>query len=132
MKYNKDYDKPISYELPPTGITPVTIMKAEEKLSSKGNDMIEIKAEVDKGCVGAGCPLFDYIVDNPDRPEQASTKMGSILRACEKKPKDEFDLVADALIGLHGKVMVAHEEYNGKKKAKISFWLNPTEDNIPF
>ena len=132
MKYNKDYDKPMSYELPPVGITNVEITAAEEKLSSKGNDMIAVTMVVEQGNPGAGCRLYDYVVDNPDRPEQASTKMGTILRACGKKPKDEFELIADALVGLKGKVMVSHEEYNGVEKARVRFWVEPLEDEIPF
>ena len=132
MYYKHEYDKPVNYELPAPGEVRVRIVDAEQKKSQSGNEMIELKMSVTGG-TGNECPLYDYIVDNSEKPEQASSKTGSILRSCGKEPTKDFALEPELFVGLDGVVMVGHEEYNGKTKAKVKWWVTPmSEDSIPF
>ena len=138
MKYNSEHDKP--FEKPEVGQNNITIIDAEEKESEKGNEMIVITVAVDEGQTGAGCEMRDYITDIPGKPEIACNKIGTILRACGKDPKEkgdgEFEVPTAKLIGLKAPVVVKHEEYKGKMYAKINYWVGPArnnpEDDIPF
>jgi len=136
MQYKSDLDKPMNYELPESGLCKVKIVEAIETVSQSGNPMVKLKCEVLPGQKGQGGFLYDYIVDNPEKPEQFSSKAGSIFRSCQKVPEDG-EINNDMFVELEGSVMVRHEEYKGMPNAKIYYWLDAEqtktmEEDIPF
>ena len=134
MRFQPQNYRETSFEAPTPGQCKVTIIDADDKLSKKGADMIELVCTVNAGQKGAGYKLFDYVVDN----EWKDSRIGNILLACGKAmPTVDTDITAEMFKGLTGTVMLKEEEYQGTKRPKIWYWLTPAEaqkkeNDLPF
>ncbi len=122
----------------------VEVVNAEETVSQKGSDMIELKLRVQP----SGATMFDHLVFM----ESAFWKIDSFRAATGESvtPDEEVDINADDLIGRTGRARLTVEEFNGRKRNKIAAWLPPKpampapaatataaakpkdDDNIPF
>jgi hypothetical protein len=123
----------------------VEVVNAEETVSQKGSDMIELKLRVHP----SGATMFDHLVFM----ESAFWKIDSFRAATGESvtPDEEVDIHADDLIGRTGRARLIIEEFNGRKRNKIAAWLPPKpaapppaavaatagtkpkdDDNIPF
>lgn len=138
MKFQPSNYRESGFEAPALGPCKVTISETDDKLSKKGNDMIELVCVVNSGQKGAGYKLFDYIVDG----EYKDSKIGNILLSCGRTmPTVDTDITAEMFKGLSGTVMLKEDEFQGVKRQKIWYWMAPAvvaaeaqkkEDNIPF
>jgi len=123
----------------------VEVLNAEETVSQKGSDMIELKLRVQP----SGATMFDHLVFM----ETAFWKIDAFRAATGESvtPDEEVDIHADDLIGRTGRARLTVEEFNGRKRNKIAAWLPPKpaalapavatatlaakpkdDDNIPF
>ena len=120
----------------------VEVINAEETVSQKGSDMIELKLRVQP----SGAIFFDHLVFL----ETAFWKIDAFRAATGESvtPDEEVDIHADDLIGRTGRARLTVEEFNGRKRNKIAAWLPPKpaapalaatatakpkdDDNIPF
>ena len=123
----------------------VEVVNAEETVSQKGSDMIELKLRVQP----SGATMFDHLVFM----ETAFWKIDAFRAATGESvtPDEEIEIHADDLIGRTGRARLTVEEFNGRKRIKIAAWLPakpaalaaaaPTatgaakpkdDDNIPF
>ena len=123
----------------------VEVINAEETVSQKGSDMIELKLRVQP----SGATMFDHLVFM----ESAFWKIDSFRAATGETvaPEEEVEIHADDLIGRTGRARLTVEEFNGRKRNKIAAWLPPKptapasataaatapakpkdDDNIPF
>jgi hypothetical protein len=119
----------------------VEVVNAEETVSQKGSDMIELKLRVQP----SGATMFDHLVFM----ESAFWKIDSFRAATGESvtPDEEVDINADDLIGRTGRARLTVEEFNGRKRNKVAAWLPPKptsptpaaatakpkdDDNIPF
>lgn len=123
----------------------VEVVNAEETVSQKGSDMIELKLRVQP----SGATMFDHLVFM----ESAFWKIDSFRAATGETvtPEEEVEIHADDLIGRTGRARLTVEEFNGRKRNKIAAWLPPKpaapapvaaattatakpkdDDNIPF
>ena len=121
----------------------VEILNAEESISKQGNDMIELKLKIEPS--GALC--FDNLVFTPN----AFWKIDAFRASTGEKvlPDEEVTIDCDALIGRTGRARLVVEEYNGRKRNKVTGWIVPSpvasnqtqaastteggdDDNIPF
>lgn len=123
----------------------VEVVNAEETVSQKGSDMIELKLRVQP----SGATMFDHLVFM----ESAFWKIDSFRAATGETvtPEEEVEIQADDLIGRTGRARLTVEEFNGRKRNKIAAWLPPKpaapalvavattapakpkdDDNIPF
>ena len=119
----------------------VEVLNAEETVSQKGSDMIELKLRVQP----SGATLFDHLVFM----ETAFWKIDAFRAATGENvaPDQEVEIRADDLIGRTGRVRLIVEEFNGRKRNKVAAWLAPmpanaaltnanpkpkNDDNIPF
>jgi hypothetical protein len=130
-------------EFVPAGNYAVEILNAEETISKQGNDMIELKLRIEPS--GALC--FDNLVFTPSafwKIDAFRASTGEVVL-----PEENVNIDCDALIGRIGQVRLVVEEYNGRRRNKVTGWIVPPQaasgqkpgastmeggedDNIPF
>jgi hypothetical protein len=96
----------------------VKLVEIEETESQAGNDMLNATFKVVKGA-STGATLYDNFV----LTEKALWKLQSFLMAVGMKADGKIVLDLDKLIGKTCIVEVAHEEYDGKTRARIQEFL---------
>jgi hypothetical protein len=96
----------------------VKLIEIEETESQAGNDMLNATFQVVKGA-STGAKLYDNFV----LTEKALWKLQSFLVAIGMKADGKIVLDLDKLIGKTCIVEVAHEEYDGKTRARIQEFL---------
>lgn len=92
----------------------VKLMEIEETESQAGNDMLNATFQVVRGN-STGAKLYDNFV----LTEKALWKLQSFLTAIGMKAEGRVTIDLDKLIGKTCIVEVAHEEYEGKTRARI-------------
>lgn len=92
----------------------VKLVEIEENESSNGNDMLSATFQVVKGS-STGAKLYDNFV----LTEKALWKLQSFLIAIGVKAEGKIVIDLDKLVGKTCIVEVAHEEYDGKTRARI-------------
>lgn len=106
----------------------LAVIGAEEKTSSKGSEMIELKLEVIGPNIpeGEGAILYDYLVFS----ESSAWKIDSFRRACGETIIEGKEVEIEAS-DLEGKTVEAHlvvEEFKGKKRNKVGDYIDPEAD----
>ena len=96
----------------------VKLVEIEETESQAGNDMLNATFQVVKGA-STGAKLYDNFV----LTEKALWKLQSFLVAVGMKADGKVVLDLDKLIGKTCIVEVAHEEYDGKTRARIQEFI---------
>lgn len=96
----------------------VKLLEIEETESQAGNDMLNATFQVVKG-TSTGAKLYDNFV----LTEKALWKLQSFLVAVGMKADGKIVLDLDKLIGKTCIVEVAHEEYDGKTRARIQEFI---------
>lgn len=105
------------FEVIPEGQYRIRIKSAEKAQSKSGNDMLALQFDVS----GSNSILYHYIVFLADRPEITNRMLTQFFDSFKDIPEGEFDTAK--WIGKVGACKVKHEEYNGDKKAKISYFI---------
>ena len=114
-----------AFKLAPEGEYNVQIIKGEEKISKNGKNMIVLTAQILHPEYKN--QLFDYIVDN----EYAQQRIFDIMTSCGIVPSRGMAVTPQTFVGRIGKVKVKHEEYNGEKTLRISFWKKTENTAAP-
>jgi hypothetical protein len=96
----------------------VKLVEIEETESQAGNDMLNATFQVVKG-QSTGAKIYDNFV----LTEKALWKLQSFLTAIGMKADGKIVLDLDKLIGKTCIVEVAHEEYDGKTRARIQEFI---------
>lgn len=110
----------------PEGKHRIRIKSAEKKVSKTGNDMLALQFEV-SGHKGL---LFHYIVFMQDKPEITNRKLTQFFDSFAGIPEGDFD--TSHWIGKVGACVVKHEDYNGSKTARVSYFLSrEKQDELP-
>ena len=95
----------------------VEVIHAEETVSQKGHDMIELKLRVEP----SGAILFDHLVfmlNSFWKIDAFRVATGEQVTADE-----DVEVIADDLIGRIGRARLMVEEYKGRKRNKVAAWL---------
>ena len=92
-------------------------------VQGSGDDALKAVFEVAKGD-GKGCQVFETF----SLGEKALWKLKQFLTAIGIKADGKLSLDLDKLEGKLCVIDVIHEEYNGQKRAKISEFLKPVDD----
>lgn len=114
-----------SFPLIPAGDHRVRIASAEEKKSSKGNDMIELSLDI------SNYPghLFYYLVFLPNNTTMTNT---NLKRLWESFGIETGNMDTSSWVGRVGAARVKHEEYNGDQTARISYFIErKKQDKLP-
>lgn len=105
------------FEVIPEGQYRIRIKSAEKAQSKSGNDMLALQFEVS----GSNSILYHYIVFLSDRPEITNRMLTQFFDSFKDIPEGEFD--TSKWIGKVGACKVKHDEYNGNKTAKVSYFI---------
>ena len=109
----------------PEGTYTLVVDSATQKSSQGGNPMIAFEFEVAEGA-HKGAKLYENCSLQP----QALFKLKSVLIALGMEiPNKAFDLDLKDLIGLTCEAEVGHEVYEGKKKARILEYIDPSDSD---
>lgn len=109
----------------PEGVYTLVVDSATQKSSQGGNPMIVFEFSVAEGKY-QGSKLYENCSLQP----QALFKLKSVLIALGLEiPNKAFDLDLKDLIGLTCEADVGHEVYEGKKKARILEYIDPSDSD---
>lgn len=106
------------FETLPEGKYRVRVKSAEKAVSSKGNDMLVLQFEVS----GSTKILYHYIVFMPDKAEITNRMLTQFFDSFKDIEEGDFNM--NNWIGKVGAVMLKHEEYNGEKRERISYFIS--------
>ena len=101
----------------PEGQYRIRIRSAEKAQSKSGNDMLALQFDVS----GSNTILYHYIVFMQDKPEITNRMLTQFFDSFKDIP--EGDLNTANWIGKVGACKVKHDEYNGNKTAKVSYFI---------
>lgn len=109
----------------PEGVYTLVVDSATQKSSQGGNPMIVFEFSVAEGKY-QGSKLYENCSLQP----QALFKLKSVLIALGLDiPNKAFDLDLKDLIGMTCEAEVGHEVYEGKKKARILEYIDPSDSD---
>lgn len=112
-----------SYSRCPEGQFPAKLVKLEEcSIQGSGDDGLKAKFEVTSGS-GKGSNVFETF----SLAEKALWKLKMMLEAMGMKAVGKMTLDLDKLEGKSVGIEVVHDEYNGRKQAKIAQYLRLSE-----
>lgn len=110
----------------PEGQYRIRIKSAEKAISKSGNDMLTLQFEVS----GSSQILYHYIVFLDDRPEITNRMLTQFFDSFSGIPEGDFDM--RKWIGKVGACRVKHDEYDGTKRAKLSYFISADkQDSLP-
>ena len=112
-----DYVEPGEYE--------IEVINAEDAVSQKGSEMIELKLRVEP----SGAVFFDHLVFT----EKSFWKIDAFRAATGENvtANQDVEIHADDLIGRKGRAKLIVEEFNGRKRNKVAAWLLPKPASAP-
>lgn len=105
------------FQILPEGQYRIRIKKAEKAQSKSGNDMLALQFDVS----GSNTTLYHYIVFLADRPEITNRMLTQFYDSFKDIPEGDTQLMN--WLGKVGACKVKHDEYNGNKSAKISYFI---------
>lgn len=113
-----------SYTRCPEGEWLAKLSSIEEgTVQGSGDDCLKARFEVIKGSA-KGCNVFETF----SLTEKALWKLKSFLEAIGMKANGKLSLDLDKLEGKVCIIDVIHDEYNGQKRAKISAYIKPEDE----
>lgn len=113
-KFKVDLTGVETFQRAPEGEHTAKIVSAEAKASQSGNDMIVVCFEVTKG-EGKGSRVYE----NYPLVDTALWKLKSLLQALGMKADGKVQIDLDKLVGKVVTIVVKHEEYDGKLRARL-------------
>lgn len=106
-----------AFEVLPEGQYRIRIKSAEKAQSKSGNDMLALQFDVS----GTNSVLYHYIVFMQDKPEITNRMLTQFFDSFKDIPEGDFNTAN--WIGMVGACKVKHDEYNGNKTAKVSYFI---------
>ena len=101
----------------PEGKYRIRVSGVEKAQSKNGNEMLVLKFDVS----GSAKTLYYYIVFMPDKPEITNGKLTQFFDSFKDIKDGDFEILN--WIGKVGACMIKHEEYNGEKRERISYFI---------
>ena len=96
----------------------VEIIDAVDTVSKSGHEMIELKLRTN-----AGSLLYDFLVFTPNafwKIDAFRASTGELVM-----PGEDVEITGEELIGRIGTARLIVDEYNGRKRNKVTAWLTP-------
>lgn len=101
----------------PEGNYRIRIKSADKAISKSGNDMLTLQFDVS----GYNQVLYHYIVFLDDRPEITNRMLTQFFDSFAGIKEGDFDM--SHWIGQVGACKIKHDEYDGKPRARISYFI---------
>jgi len=112
-----------AFRLWPRSIYPFEVLEAKERISSKGNDMIELRVKLFNN-EGKERTIFDYLVDT----ENTAYKLRHFAKATGMLPQyDKGEMLAEHMVGKTGKCQLGIQ----KDKTGVYPDKNVISDYVP-
>ena len=105
------------FEPLPEGRYRIRVRSVEKAMSSKGNDMLVFQFDVS----GSNKVLYYYLVFMADRPEITNGKLTQFFDSF--KDIEDGDFNTANWVGKVGACMIKHEDYQGEKRERISYFI---------
>ena len=105
------------FEPLPEGRYRIRVRSVEKAMSSKGNDMLVFQFDVS----GSNKVLYYYLVFMADRPEITNGKLTQFFDSF--KDIEDGDFNTAHWVGKVGACMIKHEDYQGEKRERISYFI---------
>ena len=114
------------FEPLPEGKYRIRIKAVEKAVSQNGNDMLAFQFDVS----GSNKVLYYYLVFLSDKPEITNGKLTQFFDSFKDIKEGDFDILN--WIGKVGACMIKHDEYQGEKKERISYFIKADkQDDLP-
>jgi hypothetical protein len=113
------------FKIAPVGEYDIEIIKAEEKISKSGKNMIVLTLKIRHPEYSN--EFFEHIVDG----EYVQQRIHDILTACGTTPQRGQAITAQTFLGRTAKVAIKHEDYNGTPQIKVKFWKRKSVTAVP-
>ena len=117
MAWNYQREENNSFAPLPEGKYKIRVKSVEKAESQKGNEMLVFQFDVS----GSAKVLYYYLVFMPDKPEITNGKLTQFFDSFKDIKDGDFNL--NNWVGKVGAAMVKHEEYNGEKRERISYFI---------
>lgn len=105
------------FEPLPEGRYRIRVRSVEKAMSSKGNDMLVFQFDVS----GSNKVIYYYLVFMADRPEITNGKLTQFFDSFKDIADGDFNTAN--WVGKVGACMIKHEEYQGEKRERISYFI---------
>lgn len=112
------------FEVLPEGQYRIRVRSAEKAQSKSGNDMLALQFDVS----GSNTILYHYIVFLADKPEITNRMLTQFYDSFAGIPEGDTNLMA--WLGQVGACKVKHDEYNGNKTAKVSYFIKADKQKV--
>ena len=107
----------------PEGKYRIRVKAVEKAESQKGNEMLVFQFDVS----GSTKVLYYYLVFMPDRPSITNGKLTQFFDSFKDIKDGDFNIAN--WVGKVGAAMIKHEEYNGEKRERISYFIKADKQN---
>lgn len=107
----------------PEGAYRIRVRSVEKAVSSTGKDMLVFQFDVS----GSAKVIYYNLVFMPDRPEITNGKLTQFYDSFKDIPDGDFNL--QNWVGKVGAAMIKHDEYNGEKRERISYFIKAGKQN---
>ena len=111
------------FEVLPEGKYRIRVRSVEKALSSTGKDMLVFQFDVS----GSARVVYYYLVFMPDRPEITNGKLTQFFDSFKDIKDGDFNL--SNWVGKVGACMIKHDEYNGEKRERISYFIKASKQS---
>lgn len=105
------------FEPLPEGRYRIRVRSVEKAMSSKGNDMLVFQFDVS----GSNKVIYYYLVFMADRPEITNGKLTQFFDSFKDIKDGDFNTAH--WVGKVGACMIKHEDYQGEKRERISYFI---------
>ena len=111
------------FEPLPEGKYRIRVRSVEKAMSSKGNDMLVFQFDVS----GSNKVIYYYLVFMSDRPEITNGKLTQFFDSFKDIKDGDFNTAN--WVGKVGACMIKHEDYQGEKRERISYFIKADKQN---
>jgi len=111
------------FQVIPVGQYRIRVNAAEMAVSSTGNNMVVITFDVS----GMTSTIRHYIPFLKNNPSVTNRMLTAFYDSFKDIPEGETDL--NKWVGKCGACAIKHEEYNGEKRARISYFIKSSRQN---
>lgn len=120
MEWNYQREE-TGFEVLPEGKYRIRVKSVEKAISSTGKEMLVFQFDVS----GSARVIYYYLVFMPDRPEITNGKLTQFFDSFKDIPDGDFNM--KNWVGKTGAAMIKHDEYNGEKRERISYFIKASK-----
>lgn len=126
MAWNYQREESNGFAPLPEGKYRIRIKGVEKAQSRNGNEMLVFQFDVS----GSNKTLYHYITFLPNNPQVTNGQLTQFFDSFKDIKDGDFDFLN--WVGKVGAAKIKHEEYNGEKRERISYFIKADkQDSLP-